>query len=144
MRLKSLLISLPIFSLFLGHLPALARFGVGPVEPTAAECWFFRNGQLEERQRCTYSGHSWAGGGVTVLEWEDGVSTVINFGLQGRGERPCPEVGVDGVCGEWRYRDAATLTPLSEAERRQTERNGIPTLQCVDVNNNSVCWRPNR
>ncbi|MFP4651298.1 MAG: hypothetical protein ACLFM4_02595 [Phormidium sp.] len=102
MRLKSLLISLPIFSLFLGHLPALARFGVGPVEPTAAECWFFRNGQLEERQRCTYSGHSWTGGGVTVLEWEDGVSTVINFGLQGRGERPCPEVGVDGVCGEWR------------------------------------------
>lgn len=135
MRAKFLLFALPIFSLVLGHLPARAR----RLEPTAAECWFFRNGQLEERQSCTYSGHSWAGGGVTVLEWEDGVRTVINFGLQGRGERPCPEVGVDGVCGEWSYRDAATLTRIF-----QSERDGIPTLQCVDVNNNSVCWRPNR
>lgn len=139
MKAKFLLLTLPIFSLVLGHLPARARFGVGPAEPTAAECLFFRNGQLEEHQSCTYSGYSWTGGGVTVLEWEDGVRTVINFGAQGRGERPCPEVAVDGVCGEWSYRDAATLTPLS-----QSERDGIPTVRCVDVNNNSVCWRSNR
>ncbi|MDT9190165.1 MAG: hypothetical protein P5681_20450 [Limnospira sp. PMC 894.15] len=134
MKLKSLLISLPIFSLVIGHLPALA----GRLEPTRGECLFFRNGRLEERQRCTYSGHSWAGGGGTVLEWEDGVRTAINFGVQGRGERPCPEVGVDGVCGEWGFRDAATLAPL---DRRRAESNGIPTFRCVNVNNNSVCWR---
>jgi len=137
LSIKKWIFPLPILSLLFGSIYTNA----GKLEPTSGECLFFRNGQLEKRQSCTYSGYSWAGGGFTELKWKDGVSTVIHFGIRGRGERPCPEVGVDGVCGEWHYRDATTFAPLPNAEPRQTQRNGIPTLQCVDVNNNSVCWR---
>ncbi|BAI91613.1 hypothetical protein L1F28_32240 [Arthrospira platensis NCB002] len=136
MKIRQLIFPLPILSLLFGTIYTNA----GKLEPTSGECLFFRNGQLEKRQSCTYSGYSWAGGGFTQLEWEDGVSTVINFGVQGRGERPCPEVGVDGVCGEWGFRDAATLAPLSQRTLRRMS-NGGPMFRCVNVNNNSVCWR---
>ncbi|WP_071593281.1 hypothetical protein [Kamptonema formosum] len=110
------------------------------IDPTPVDCWFLRNGELKLTQTCTFSGHSWSGGGFSVLTWEDGVKTVIAFGLQGRGERPCPEVGVDGVCGEWRYRHPITFEPLSDSELNIRRRNALDVIQCVDVNHNSVCW----
>lgn len=133
-----LLITLPLSSLLFEITPSMA----GPLEPTPADCWFFDSGQLEITQTCIYSGYSWAGGGYSLLEWDDGVKTVIAFGLQGRGQRPCPQLSVDGVCGEWRYRDLTTFEPLSDAELNQRRRNSnsLPIIQCADVNNKSVCW----
>lgn len=133
-----LLVALPVSSLLFRVMPSMA----GQAKPTPADCWFFRNGQLEITQSCIYSGVSWAGGGVITLQWQDGVKTTIAFGLQGRGERPCPQMSVDNVCGEWRYRDPTTFEPLSDAELDRRNRNRLPALQCADVNNNSLCWHP--
>ncbi len=133
-------IVLAIISLFPVLAVSSSPAQAGRLEPTAGNCWFFRRGQLDLKQACIYSGYSWAGGGFTTLEWDDGVRTTIAFGLQGRGERPCPELSVDGVCGEWRYRDPRTFQPLTEAERTRRQITDIPVLQCADVNHNSVCW----
>lgn len=136
--MKKLLIlaSLPISFLWATVPPAIA----GIVEPMAVNCWFFRGEQLELSQTCTYSGASWAGGGGSRLEWEDGVITLIEFGLQGHGERPCPEVGVDGVCGEWSFRHPDTLERISEAEFNDRTARSLDSVRCVDVNNKSICW----
>jgi hypothetical protein len=136
---KSILALIPIFSSVFISVPTQA----GRFEPVSGKCWFFRGEELEIEQSCTLSGYSWAGGGYTVLRWEDGVKTVISFGKQGRGSRPCQtenskfneEVAVDGVCGEWYHCDLETLEPV-EADSSNREE----LIRCVAVNGNSVCY----
>jgi hypothetical protein len=107
----------------------------GRVEPTRIRCWFFSGEQLEFQQICSYESWSWAGGGGSKLVWEDGVETAIAWGLQGRGERPCEDVSLDGVCGTMYYRDPNTLERLPESQE-QTQG----AVKCIQTRN-SVCWR---
>ena len=135
-----LLITLPISSFLIGVTSSIVAVA-GTMEARYLECFFFRNGQLEITQNCTVSGTSWAGGGFTLLQWDDGTTTRIAFGLQGRGERPCPQLSVDDVCGEFGYRDPVTFQPLSDAELNRRRQNNLPVVQCANVNNDSICWR---
>ncbi|MCT7973694.1 hypothetical protein [Laspinema olomoucense] len=140
MNKRLLLITLPISYFLIGvtsSIVAIAR----PFESIPLKCLFFRNGQLELTQNCSSSGASWAGGGFRVLQWDDGTTTRIAFGLQGRGERPCPQLSVNNICGEFGYRDAITLQPLSDAELQGKRQNNLPVVQCANVNNDSICWR---
>jgi hypothetical protein len=89
---------------------------------------------------CTLSGASWAGGGVTNIEWEDGVQTAVRFGLQGRGERPCPKVGVDGVRGEWSFPYALNFSPLTDEQVGIALAEQLALPRCIDINSDSVCW----
>ncbi|MGL4501348.1 MAG: hypothetical protein ACRCU2_19915, partial [Planktothrix sp.] len=98
MNKRLLLITLPISSFLIGVTSSIVAVA-GTMEPRYLECFFFRNGQLEITQHCTVSGTSWAGGGFTLLQWDDGTTTRIPFGLQGRGERPCPQLSVNNICG---------------------------------------------
>lgn len=140
MKKRLLLMTLPISSFLIGVTSSMVAVA-GSMEPRYLECLFFRNGQLELTQNCIVSGASWAGGGFTLLQWDDGTTTTIAFGLQGRGERPCPDLSVDGVCGEFRYRDPTTLELLSDADQQRRQQNNLPLMQCANVNNNSICWR---
>jgi hypothetical protein len=106
------------------------------VEPTRIRCWFFNGEQLEFQQICSYESRSWAGGGSSKLLWEDGVETAIAWGLQGRGEKPCEDASLDGVCGSMYYRDPDTLERLSESQEQQTQGS----IKCIQTRN-SVCWR---
>ncbi len=141
MKRHSLFLGLVAFASSLIATPALA----GRLEPTQGRCWFFRDGELELAHTCTIEGVSWAGGGVTVLAWEDGIRTSIAFGAQGRGEKPCSVVGVDGVCGYWSSRHPETLEPLSDYEVNDRRSSGLTNVRCVELNvgegvYNSVCW----
>jgi hypothetical protein len=140
MNIRLLLITLPISSFLIGVTSSIVAVA-GRMEPRYLECFFFRNGKLELTQNCMVSGASWTGGGFTLLQWDDGTTTTIAFGLQGRGERPCPQLSVDGVCGEFGYRDPINLQPLSDAEQNRRRQNDLPVVQCANVNNNSICWR---
>jgi hypothetical protein len=70
-------------------------------------CYFFQGEKLAIDNTCKSSGGSWAGGGGHSLKWNDGVTTQITFGLQGRGTPACPnsnQMAVDNVCGKTYYR----------------------------------------
>ena len=116
----------------------------GEVKPKPVDCYFFRGEQLEVQQTCTYRSSSWAGGGGGSLTWEDSVKTKFQWGLQGRGERLCPQKGdrpfdsmaIDGVCGTNYLRSAKTLKAISQDEGNKLSK----VIQCTRVKQNSVCW----
>lgn len=107
-------------------------------------CYFFRGAKLEIQQTCSYQLVSWAGGGFIRLTWKDGIETKLQFGLQGRGERICPQQGdrpfdsmaVDNVCGKNYLRSPQTLKRISQDEANQLGK----TIQCTQIKQNSVCW----
>jgi hypothetical protein len=113
----------------------------GRLEPTHAACWLFRGEKVELKNRCKIEGWSWAGGGFSDLTWEDGVKTKLAFGLQGRGERVCPdnEMAVDGICGRVYFRGLRTLQPISEREGQRL-RMDRKAITCVQLKQKSVCW----
>jgi hypothetical protein len=112
----------------------------GRVEPTSVSCWFFQGDKVELNQICIYENYSWAGGGVSSLRWEDGVKTRMAWGLQGRGEKPCPDTSIDGVCGVTYFRHPTTLKRISEEERQNRVRKSEQTISCVQAQNKSICW----
>jgi len=113
----------------------------GEVKPTPVSCWFFRGEKLELQQTCTYRSRSWAGGWAASLHWEDGVPTKIAYGLQGRGEKPCEDTSVDGVCGVTYFRHPTTLKRISEVEGENRFKESQPTIICIEIQDKSVCWR---
>ena len=115
----------------------------GRIEPHPVTCWFFRGEKLEIKNTCTEEGWSWAGGGGTNLTWEDGVKTKIQWGLQGRGDRLCPEneTEIDGICGKNYSRDPKTIQPVSEQEGERLRLAGT-AINCIQVKQSSVCWMP--
>lgn len=125
---------------------ALAALPISPVragriEPTPVSCWFLRSEEIELEQTCTYESVSWLGGGGSTLLWEDGVKTTLGWGLQGRGRGPCgDDWRVDGVCGPLYYRIPNTFEIIYKAERDRRVMNNLDVVNCVRVNDNSVCW----
>jgi len=115
----------------------------GRIEPHPVTCWFFQGENLEIKNTCTEEGWSWAGGGGTNLTWEDGVKTKIQWGLQGRGGRICPEneTAIDGVCGQNYIRDPQTMQPVSQAEGEHLLRLDRRVIYCYQVKQNSLCWK---
>jgi hypothetical protein len=122
--------------LFSTEIPAEA----GRVEPESVPCWFFREEKLVLRQTCIYESTSWLGGGGRSLLWEDGVKTEMNWGLQGRGERPCEDTTLDGICGSEYFRNPATLTRLANAEVERMRTKNQRMIRCVQARRNSVCF----
>jgi len=114
----------------------------GKIKPHPVTCWFFRGENLEIKNTCTEEGWSWAGGGFTNLVWEDGVKNKIQWGLQGRGSRDCPEneTAIDSVCGKNYARDPKTMQSVSKQEGDRLRLAG-GAINCVQVKQNSVCWR---
>lgn len=135
-KLTILAAFLPVLATGIFVVPARA----GRIEPTPVSCWLFRGDKLELNQTCTYESVSWAGGGTSSLRWEDGVRTQMAWGLQGRGEKPCADTSIDGVCGVTYGRHPATLKRISNAEREKLASQSQPTISCVQVQNKSVCW----
>jgi hypothetical protein len=134
MKTKTLFAGAIVLS-FLGGaiVPQLAI--AGRVEPTPVRCYFFKGEALAMQNTCTYESWSWAGGGGNSLTWEDGVVSSIQFGLQGRGERVCPdgEMAVDRVCGKVYARSLNTLKRISN--------NREPAMTCIQLDKKSVCWK---
>ena len=62
------------------------------------------------------------------------------WGAQGRGERPCTDISLNGVCGSRYFRDAVTLKRISDAEGRNLRAIGQKVIECVQVQSSSVCW----
>jgi hypothetical protein len=116
-------------------LPAMA----GTIEPTPVPCWFFRGESLELQQTCSYQSISWAGGWQGRLLWEDGVETIIRYGLQGRGDRPCEDTSLDEVCGSSYFRDPNSLERIPVEPGRRVEG----AISCVQPRQTSVCWKLN-
>jgi hypothetical protein len=71
-----------------------------------------------------------AGGGGYSLKWSDGVTTQIEFGLQGRGTPVCPsqeQIAVDDTCGQKYYRSIKTLRPVDA---------GYGVMSCIQLDKN--------
>ena len=136
--MKKLLALIPSVLLFVLANPAQA----GRIEPKPVSCYFFRGEQLEIQQTCIYDSHSWLGGGIATLQWEDGVKTSIAWGVQERGVKTCENTSLDGVCALSYHRDPETLNSISRAELDRMRRNGRKTLHCNQVGRNSVCIAP--
>ena len=117
--------------------------GVNP--PRSVRCYFFKGENLEIENTCILKSATWTGGGFRTLRWEDGVVTEMQFGLQGRGWRVCPEdeTSVDGVCGKSYDRHPDDLQRISEREsfNMSVNQNRTP-VKCVQVRKGSVCWKP--
>ena len=127
--MKKLLALLPIIVMGVFVSPARA----GKVGPVSIPCWFFRGEKLELQQTCISESHTWIGGGIRFIRWEDGVQTNMAWGLQGRGERPCVDISVDGVCGVSYERHPTTLKRISNEERENRRIKNQPTLGCIQV-----------
>lgn len=134
--MKKLSALLPIIVMGVFVSPARA----GRTEPTSIPCWLFRGEKLELQQTCITESHTWTGGGIRLLRWEDGAQTTMAWGLQGRGERPCADTSIDSVCGLSYQRHPATLKRISQAEQSKLASQSQPTIACVEVQNKSVCW----
>jgi hypothetical protein len=111
----------------------------GQVKPRLATCYFFQGEKLAIKESCTFESYSWAGGGGSTLTWKDGIKTQHAWGLQGRGERVCPEgeESIDRVCGKSYARQPKTLKTLSAIESTQLKSRPI---HCVQLKQKSVCW----
>jgi hypothetical protein len=106
-KLKILATFLPILVMAISVPPARA----GRAEPISVSCWFFRGDKVELKQTCVHESHSWAGGGVGTLRWEDGVQTKIYRGFQENGDKPCGEnESIDGVCAVRYFRHPTSLS----------------------------------
>lgn len=62
------------------------------------------------------------------------------WGLQGRGEKPCEDTSLDGVCGVNYSRHPTTLKRISQVERENLVKKSQPTISCVEIQDKSVCW----
>lgn len=116
--------------------------GVNP--PRSVKCYFFQGENVEIENTCILESATWAGGGGRSLKWEDGVITKMQFGLQGRGWRVCPEdeTSVDGFCGKSYDRHPDTLKRISERESfSMSVSQNITPIKCVQVRKGSVCWK---
>jgi hypothetical protein len=111
----------------------------GQVKPRPVSCYLFQGEKLVIRNICTFESTSWAGGGGSILTWKDGIKTRHAWGLQGRGERVCPEgeESIDQVCGKSYERNSKTLKSLSINAHTQSTQNN---LHCVQLKQKSVCW----
>lgn len=124
----------------------LAAFSISPasagrITSTNVACWFFRGEALGTSPGCVYESYSWAGGGVSTLQrWDKTAKATIAWGLQGRGERPCQDISLNGVCGSRYFRDAATLKGISDTEGRSLRTSNQKVVECVQTPHNSVCW----
>lgn len=113
----------------------------GRIEPIPVFCWLFRENKVELKQTCSYESISWAGGGTNSLRWEDGVQTKMDYGLQGRGERPCPDTSIDGVCAVRYFRHPTSLQRISaEEEAKNRLVNRQSSVICLQVRDKSICW----
>lgn len=128
----------------LALLPILVTGVVAPAraEPVSIPCWFFRGEKLELQQTCISESHTWIGGGMRWIRWQDGVQTNMAWGLQGRGERPCVDISVDGVCGVSYGRHPTTLKRISNEEWENRRRKNQPTIGCIQVQDKSICYAP--
>ncbi len=136
MKKRSVLILVGLASAFLVS-PAQA----GRLDPTSIPCWVFRGEKLELQQTCIVEGSSWLGGGGRTMLWEDGVKTKIAFGIQGRGERPCQDTSVDGVCGTNYSRHPTTLKRITQKEWDNGVCNSQKVIDCVQLQKHSICWQ---
>jgi hypothetical protein len=111
----------------------------GQVKPRPVSCYFFQGEKLVIKNICTFESTSSAGGGGSTLTWKDGIKTQHAWGLQGRGERVCPEgeESIDQVCGKRYERDSKTLKPLLTNTHIQLNQK---TIHCVQLKQKSVCW----
>lgn len=130
-RLALISAFLTIFSIAPAH--------AGRIEPTSVTCQYFRAEKLELQQTCVYESTSWAGGGVASLRWKDGVITKMGWGLQGRGDRPCPDWSLDGTCGSYYFRSPINLKRISDKDGQKLFMHHR-VIQCVQARQNSVCW----
>jgi hypothetical protein len=120
--------------------PAIAT-GWGPTY--SANCYFFRDGELDIAETCLSRMYVWSEGGLHNLIWNDGVVTEIQFGRpSGVDEVQCEDgPRVDGWCSTSSYRDVETFELISTSEFFRLRRTDFPVLTCVDVVDNSICWR---
>ena len=134
------LIALLIPSVFLAFTAPTALAYM--IAPTPVSCWFYRGEKLELQQTCIYSFASWAGGGTSSLTWEDGVKTYIAFGKQSprSGQPNCADKILDKVCASTYCRDPKTLVRISKSEQERRYSNSQRSVECVEVNNKSVCF----
>ena len=122
-------------TLVLAFVPSNIAYA-GRIEPVATKCWYLVSDRIQIRNTCIYESHSWTGGGVSYLLWEDGVKTVMTWGLVDDGDPNCQngrQVSVDGVCGLKYARDPVNLKYLSESWIDDAAR-------CVRLKRHSVCW----
>lgn len=136
--MKKLSALLPIIVMGVFVFPARA----GRTEPTSIPCWLFRKEKLELQQTCISESHTWTGGGIRSLRWEDGVQTTMAWELQGRGEKLCEDISIDGICGVSYGRDSTTLKLISNQEWENRRRKNQPTIGCVQVQDKSICYNP--
>jgi hypothetical protein len=61
------------------------------------------------------------------------------WGLQGRGERPCPDNSLDSICAFFYHRSPISLKRISEKVKRQLPSGAV--INCVQARQNSVCWK---
>ena len=135
--MKKLIALIPSVMLILSANPVQA----GRTEPQPKPCYFFRGEQLELRQTCIYESTSWAGGGVSKLVWEDGVTTILKWGLQGRGEKTtCNGMSIDNVCALSYSRHPITLKRISRENMERMNRNDQKVIYCHQTGRNSVCY----
>jgi hypothetical protein len=74
------------------------------------------------------------------LRWFEGVQTKMTWGLQGRGEKPCAEDSINGVCGVIYFRHPTTLQRISEEESQKRAINCQLAVTCVQIQDKSICW----
>lgn len=137
-KLKILATFLPVLVMAISVPPARA----GRAEPISVSCWFFRGDKVELKQTCIHESHSWAGGGVGTLRWEDGVQTKIYRGFQENGDKPCGEnESLDGVCAVRYFRHPTSLQRISaEEEAKNRLVNRQSSVICLQVRDKSICW----
>jgi hypothetical protein len=127
-----------LISAFLSMI-AISPAHAGRVEPTSVPCLYFRGEKLELQQNCVYESTSWTGGGNASLRWQDGVTTKMTWGLQGRGDRPCPDWSLDGICASFYYRSQENLRRFPTVLMRHQFVHRF--FRCVQARQNSVCWK---
>ncbi|AFY27476.1 hypothetical protein Cyagr_0275 [Cyanobium gracile PCC 6307] len=111
-------------------------------EQRETRCWSLVGNRKQVDEVCTYKLVSWTGGGVIRLFVSNGQKHDIAFGLQGRGENPCPATNysLNGACGREYFRDPATAAKLSSAQGRSILNQGRRVMICIAARSQSICY----
>ncbi len=113
----------------------------GSIPPVNVACWFFRGDTLGTQNGCIYESTSWAGGGISMLQsWNKKFKASIAWGSQGRGDKPCEDVSLNGVCGSQYFRNPKTLKRITYQEGKRLQMENQLVIECVQAKINSVCW----
>jgi hypothetical protein len=111
-------------------------------EQRQTRCWSLVGNRKQFDEVCTYKLVSWTGGGVIRLFVSNGQKHDIRFGLQGRGENPCPATNysLNGVCGREYFRDPTTAARLSSAQGQSILNQGRRVMICIAAKSQSICY----